>query len=47
MADLSVVRLDNVFYLATPEKAKRLREEQAQIYGEGVAPKLAATKPAK
>jgi RNA polymerase sigma factor (sigma-70 family) len=37
MADLSMVRLDNVFYLTTPEKAKRLREEQAQINGEGMA----------
>ncbi len=27
MADLSMVKLDNVFYLTTPEKAKRLREE--------------------
>ena len=34
--DRSMVRLDDVFYLTTPEKAKRLREEQAQINGEGV-----------
>lgn len=27
MADLSMVQLDNVFYLTTPEKAKRLRVE--------------------
>jgi hypothetical protein len=27
MADLSIVKLDNVFYLTTSEKAKRLREE--------------------
>jgi RNA polymerase sigma factor (sigma-70 family) len=31
MADLSMVQVDNVFYLTTPEKAKRLREEQAQV----------------
>jgi hypothetical protein len=30
MADLSMVQLDNVFYLTTPEKAKRLREEAAK-----------------
>ena len=49
-ADRSMVRLDDVFYLTTPEKAKRLREEQAQINGAGmagVAPKPAADKPAK
>jgi hypothetical protein len=26
MADLSMVKLDNVFYLTTPEKAERLRQ---------------------
>jgi hypothetical protein len=31
MAGLSVVRLDNVFYVTTAENAKRMREEQKQI----------------
>jgi hypothetical protein len=36
MADLSMVKLDNVFYLTTPEKAKRLREEHLRdIQGPG------------
>jgi hypothetical protein len=36
MADLSMVKLDNVFYLTTPEKAKRLREEhQRDVQGMG------------
>ena len=33
MAGLSVVRLDNVFYVTTAENAKHLREEQAKING--------------
>jgi hypothetical protein len=31
MADLSVVKLDNVYYVTTPPKAERLRKEQAKI----------------
>ncbi len=31
MADLSVVKLDNVYYVTTPSKAERLGKEQAQI----------------
>jgi hypothetical protein len=31
MAGLSVVRLDNVFYVTTADNAKRMREEQKQI----------------
>jgi hypothetical protein len=34
MADLRMVRLDNVFYVTTPENAKRLHEEQAKIITE-------------
>jgi RNA polymerase sigma factor (sigma-70 family) len=54
MAGLSVVRLDNVFYVTTAENAKHLREEQAKINAdrqmEGVvepAKKPANDKPAK
>jgi RNA polymerase sigma factor (sigma-70 family) len=39
MADLQVVRLDNVFYLTTPDNAKRLREEQEQFDRAAPAPK--------
>jgi RNA polymerase sigma factor (sigma-70 family) len=36
MAELSMVKLDNVFYLTTPEKAKRLREEHLRdVQGPG------------
>jgi RNA polymerase sigma factor (sigma-70 family) len=31
MADVNVVQVDNVFYVTTPENAKRLREEQEKI----------------
>ena len=53
MAGLSVVRLDNVFYVTTAENAKHLREEQAKINadgligGAGVAPTPAPAKRAK
>ncbi|HEY7312291.1 MAG TPA: sigma-70 family RNA polymerase sigma factor [Gemmataceae bacterium] len=52
MARLSVVRLDNVFYVTTPENAKRLREQAknnaVEMLG-GVVPaaKPAPEKPAK
>jgi RNA polymerase sigma factor (sigma-70 family) len=48
MAGLSVVRLDNVFYVTTVENAKRLREEQAQINADPNAePPAPDKKPAK
>jgi type II secretory pathway component HofQ len=53
MAGLSMVRLDNVFYVTTPENAKQLRDEQDKINRNemlgGVAPavKPAPEKPAK
>ena len=52
MADVSMVRLDNVFYLTTEENAKHLRAEQARINGNdpmgGMLPaKPASDKPAK
>ncbi|MHB1425478.1 MAG: sigma-70 family RNA polymerase sigma factor [Gemmataceae bacterium] len=47
MAGLSVVRIDNVFYVTTAEKAKELREEQAKLNAaalmggtEGLAPQV-------
>ncbi len=51
MADLSMVRLDNVFYLTTAENAKRLHEEQVRLNytlpGDELLAKPAAKKPAK
>lgn len=53
MAGLSVVRLDNVFYVTTAENAKQLREEQAKINADmpvgpaGKAPTPAPEKSAK
>jgi RNA polymerase sigma factor (sigma-70 family) len=51
MADLSMVRLDNVFYLTTAENAKRLHEEQVRLNytlpGDELMAKPAAKKPAK
>ena len=46
MAGLRVVPLDNVLYLTTPENAKRLREEQAQLDAEPTR-KLTPEKAAK
>jgi RNA polymerase sigma factor (sigma-70 family) len=45
MAGLSVVRLDNVFYVTTAENAKQLREEQAKINPE--IPVIGAAVPKK
>jgi hypothetical protein len=45
MAGLSVVRLDNVFFVTTAEKADGLREEQERM--EGVGPELRQPTPAK
>ncbi len=53
MADVSMVKVDNVFYLTTEENAKRLREEQAKINSDRLkrgaepAPTPAPEKPAK
>lgn len=53
MADVSMVRLDNVFYLTTEENAKHLREEQAKLNfektmaGAATPAKPASDKPAK
>ena len=53
MAGLSMVRLDNVLYVATADNAKRLREEQAEINADKPAKnaeppkKPKAKKPAK
>jgi RNA polymerase sigma factor (sigma-70 family) len=49
MAGLSVVRLDNVFYVTTAENAKQLREEQAKINADtpAAAAQLPTTVPEK
>jgi RNA polymerase sigma factor (sigma-70 family) len=51
MADLRMVRMDNVFYVTTPENVKRLREEQVRLNytlpGDELPAKPAAKKPAK
>jgi hypothetical protein len=51
MADLSMVRLDNVFYLTTAENAKRLHEEQVRLNytvpGDELLANPAAKQPAK
>lgn len=44
MAGLSLVRLDNVFYVTTAENAKQLREEQAKINAD--MPRVAGPLPA-
>jgi RNA polymerase sigma factor (sigma-70 family) len=51
MADLRMVRMDNVFYVTTAENVKRLHEEQVRLNytmpGDELLAKPAATKPAK
>ncbi|HEY7157355.1 MAG TPA: sigma-70 family RNA polymerase sigma factor [Gemmataceae bacterium] len=47
MADVSMVQIDNVFYLTTAENAKQLREEQAKINFERLGAGPAPDKPAK
>lgn len=51
MAGLTVVRLDNVFYVTTEENAKHLREERARFNAEEMAgtagPQPATAKPVK
>lgn len=53
MAGLSIVRLDNIFYVTTTENTKQLREEQAKLNADGLmggagpAPTPASEKPQK
>jgi RNA polymerase sigma factor (sigma-70 family) len=46
MAGLTVVRLDNVFYVTTAENAKQLREEQAKLKADEMLGGMAGPKPA-